>query len=115
MKMKLTVLLAGMLAAFGASAQSDRYFQEMGDYSGIRAREARMLTGAPTSFAEYRTSYWQARDKMRRAARGEYGPPRAYARPARIVAPPPVYVAPPPQQEPALEVQEAETFPIEVH
>ena len=116
MKMKLSVLLAGMLAAFGASAQADRVFQDMGDSAGIRAREARMLTGAPSSYAEYRTSYWQARDRMRRAARGEYGPPRAYARPARIYAPAaaPVY-APPPQPEQALQVEEAETFPIEEH
>ena len=110
MKIRISVLLAAMLATFGVSAQqADHAFQDMGEEAGIRAREARMLTGAPTSYAEYRTSYWQARDKMRRAARGDYIAPRA-ANKVRAYSPPP---PPPPPREQALEVQEAETFPFE--
>lgn len=46
--------------------------------SGLKARELRMLAGAPTSYAEYRTSYRLARDKLRRAAyyEADVAPPR---------------------------------------
>ena len=50
--------------------------------SGLKARELRMLAGAPSSYAEYRTSYRLARDKLRRAAyyEADVAPPRRAVR-----------------------------------
>lgn len=106
MRTKSLALLVGMLATFGASAQADRAFEDMDAEAGIRDREARMLMGAASSFAEYRTSYWRARDKLWRAARDDgYVAPRAVRKATRK----PVPVAPPA----AVEEPVAETFPFE--
>ena len=60
----LALLLAGSGAAF-ADVQAIR---DEAEINGLSEREMRMLSGAPSSYANYRTSYWQARDKLRRQA-----------------------------------------------
>ena len=58
--MLLAVSLSG--AAFAASANS---IERIASETGLREREVRMLAGAPSAFAEYRTSY---RNLQRKAA-----------------------------------------------
>lgn len=58
-------------------AAADEYAVEReADASGLTKRELRMLAGAPSTYAEYRTSYRIARDKLRRQAYGDVAPPR---------------------------------------
>jgi hypothetical protein len=58
-------------------ALADEYAVEQeAEASGLTKRELRMLAGAPSTYAEYRTSYRIARDKLRREAYAEVAPVR---------------------------------------
>jgi hypothetical protein len=64
MKLSLVALLVALVpAAAIAAPQGD--LGSLAAQSGLRERDLRMLAGAPTAFAEYRTSY---RELSRRAA-----------------------------------------------
>ncbi|HVF35603.1 MAG TPA: hypothetical protein VND91_09815 [Candidatus Saccharimonadia bacterium] len=72
-----------LLCLSPALATADEYAVEReAAASGLKPRELRMLAGAPSTYAEYRTSYRLARDKLRRAAYEDYDvpPPRRRAR-----------------------------------
>ena len=90
-----------LLAFVPALAAADEYAVEReAEASGITKRELRMLAGAPTTYAEYRTSYNRARDKVRREA--YYG-----ERPRHVREPEPVYY---PSEAPPRD--EAETYAL---
>src|SRR5688572_18472771 len=58
-------------------ALADEYAVEReAEASGLTKRELRMLAGAPSTYAEYRTSYRTARDKLRRETYAEVAPVR---------------------------------------
>ena len=72
-----------LLCLAPALAGADEYAVEReAAASGLKPRELRMLAGAPSTYAEYRTSYRLARDKLRRAAYYEedVAPPRRVIR-----------------------------------
>jgi hypothetical protein len=93
-----------LLAFAPAVAAADEYAVEReAEASGITKRELRMLAGAPATYAEYRTSYNRARDKVRREA--YYG---EQPRRVRVVREPePVYY---PSEAPPRD--EAETYAL---
>jgi hypothetical protein len=66
--MKIRCMLALGLVSFAgaASAGSDDDIRAMAVDAGLTDREMRMIMGAPSSYAEYRTSYASARAKLRR-------------------------------------------------
>lgn len=66
--MKVRCMLALGLVTFAgaASAGSDEDIRAMAIDAGLTDREMRMIMGAPSSYAEYRTSYASARAKLRR-------------------------------------------------
>ena len=73
----MTRLAIALLALLPAVAAADEYAVEReAEASGVSKRELRMLAGAPTTYAEYRTSYNRARDKVRREAYYEERPRR---------------------------------------
>jgi hypothetical protein len=73
MKLNALFLAVGLAAAGTASAaDADVEIEDIRAETGLREREVRMMIGAPSSYAEYRTSYRQARDRMARAARYAY-------------------------------------------
>lgn len=87
-----------LLAFLPAVAAADEYAVEReAEASGVSKRELRMLAGAPTTYAEYRTSYNRARDKVRREAYYEERPRRVRVE----QAPAPAYPASeaPPREE----------------
>ena len=93
-----------LLAFLPAVASADEYAVEReAEASGVTKRELRMLAGAPTTYAEYRTSYNRARDKVRREA--YYGERPRYVRVVR--EPEPAYYE---SEAPARE--EAETYAL---
>ena len=69
--MKLRYLLGAALFALagGASAQG-LDIATLAKQSDLSERQVRMVLGAPTAFAEYRTTYKDSRDKLRRAVGG---------------------------------------------
>ena len=74
--MKRTLIALACLVPFAAAA--DEYAVEReAEASGLTKRELRMIAGAPSSYAEYRTSYRMARDRLRREAYADTGPLRA--------------------------------------
>lgn len=46
-----------------ALADTTASVEEVAEDAGLRAREVQMLAGAPSAFAEYRTSYFRVRDQ----------------------------------------------------
>jgi hypothetical protein len=66
MKIRMVAAMVGALLAVPAFAGGDRALEQAAEENDLSVREMRMLAGAPTSYASYRTSYLQARDKMRR-------------------------------------------------
>jgi hypothetical protein len=66
MKIRTPLTLVALSLAVSAYAGSDDALQAAADDNGLSLREMRMLAGAPSTHASYRTSYWQARDKLRR-------------------------------------------------
>lgn len=73
----MTRIALALLCLVPVLAAADEYAVEReADASGLTKRELRMLAGAPSTYAEYRTSYRIARDKLRRAAYGDVAPPR---------------------------------------
>jgi hypothetical protein len=65
MKMQLLVALA---LGFGSAAASAAELLDLGDVaqrSGLTVRQVRMVLGAPTSFAEYRTSFRTSEHKVK--------------------------------------------------
>jgi hypothetical protein len=80
MRLKLALLLS--LAPLGAASadSSSADLGALGADAGVSEKDMRMLMGAPTSYANYRTSYGQARWKLHklevaeREAAGEIGP-----------------------------------------
>ena len=71
MNRKLLVLAAAaaLLAAGAASARSPD-LAALAAQSGLTERQVRMVLGAPVSFAEYRSSHRDSRDRLRRAVGG---------------------------------------------
>jgi hypothetical protein len=67
MNRKIVAVLAAVLLAGGANAGERVDIEALAQQSGLTARQVRMVLGAPTAFAEYRTSYRQAREKLRAA------------------------------------------------
>jgi hypothetical protein len=81
-----SMLLVGLLALSSvATASSESDLQDLARDAGLTDREMRMLMGASSGYAEYRTSYAQIRAKLRRAEAAMYrdeelappSPPRA--------------------------------------
>ena len=73
--MRRTLIVLACLVPFAAAA--DEYAVEReAEASGLTKRELRMLAGAPSTYAEYRTSYRMARDKLRRESYAEVAPVR---------------------------------------
>jgi len=64
---QLIAALALVLGS-GAAVADTQAIRDEAEINGLSEREMRMLSGAPSSYANYRTSYWQARDKLRRQA-----------------------------------------------
>ncbi len=79
--MKRIALVAGLALVPMLAFADESAVEEEAEAQGLTKREMRMLSGAPTSYAEYRTSYRLARDKMRRAAYAD-PPPRRMRREA---------------------------------
>ena len=78
MKARLIAALALTLASASALADSRLDVQDVAQRAGLTTREVRMVLGAPTSFAEMRTSYDRSYAAVRRALGGE--DPRALAK-----------------------------------
>ncbi|MCE3004832.1 MAG: hypothetical protein LW860_19380 [Xanthomonadaceae bacterium] len=57
MNLRLPALLFALCAAGAATAGPAHGVRELAAEAGLREREVRMLAGAPSAFAEYRTSY----------------------------------------------------------
>jgi hypothetical protein len=68
MKKLPMIALIALAVAGPALAGSSRALDELAEQSGLRERELRMLAGAPSAFAEYRTSYRELARKAK--ARG---------------------------------------------
>ena len=100
----MTRFAIALLAFLPMAVSADEYAVEReAEASGVTKRELRMLAGAPTTYAEYRTSYNRARDKVRREAYYEERPRRA-----RVVREPePVYF-----ESEAPPREEAETYAL---
>lgn len=63
------LLLAPCLLLVASAAHADtQALRDEAEINGLTEREQRMISGAPTTYANYRTSYWQVRDKLRRQA-----------------------------------------------
>ena len=59
--------LALLLLAGAASAGGPVDVQALADEAGLSTRQVRMVLGARVAFAEYRTSYRDSEQKLRRA------------------------------------------------
>lgn len=69
--MKLRYLFgAAILAAAGGASAQDLDIATLAKQSDLTERQVRMVLGAPTAFSEYRTTYRDSRDKLRRAVGG---------------------------------------------
>ena len=100
----MTRLAIALLVLLPVGVHADEYAVEReAEASGVTKRELRMLAGAPTTYAEYRTSYNRARDKVRREA--YYG---EQPRRVRVVREPEPYY---PESE-APPREEAETYAL---
>ena len=53
-----------MLAACGAAAARGYDVTDLADRTGLTERQVRMVLGAPSVYAEYRTSYWIAEHRV---------------------------------------------------
>ena len=72
---RAALLVAGLVGIPQFAAAADEYAVEReAEASGLTKRELRMIAGAPSSYAEYRTSYRMARDRLRREAYADTGP-----------------------------------------
>ena len=69
--MKLAFVLAAALVVgcTGAQAQ-DLDLSSLARQASLSERQVRMVLGAPVAFAEYRSSYRDSRDRLRRAVGG---------------------------------------------
>ena len=103
--MKIRCMLAAGLVLFSGSAlaASDDDIRAMAIDAGLTPREMRMIMGAPSSYAEYRTSYASARAKLRRLYAMDQTPMPEERVERRQPA------APASEREPAIE---AETFEL---
>lgn len=69
--MKLrNVFGAAILAAAGGASAQDLDIATLAKQSDLTERQVRMVLGAPTAFSEYRTTFRDSRDKLRRAVGG---------------------------------------------
>src|SRR5688572_20340701 len=66
--MKRTLLATALFLTSGLAAADNWAIREEAEINGLTEREQRMISGAPSTYANYRTSYWQVRDKLRRQA-----------------------------------------------
>jgi hypothetical protein len=57
MALRSLAFLTALAAAGAASAGPGASIERLAGETGLREREVRMLAGAPSAFAEYRTSY----------------------------------------------------------
>jgi hypothetical protein len=65
MKTQCLTFAALMGLAAGASATDSLDLQQIADQTGLSVRQVRMVLGAPTAFAEYRTSYAGAAQRVK--------------------------------------------------
>lgn len=68
-KILLIAAVSALLAAGAAAARSPD-IGALAEQSGLTERQVRMVLGAPVAFAEYRSSYRDSRDRLRRAVGG---------------------------------------------
>jgi hypothetical protein len=64
MNRKIVAAFAALLLSGTVSAGERVDIDALAEQSGLSARQVRMVLGAPTAFAEYRTSYKVARDRL---------------------------------------------------
>jgi len=120
----LTILLLSALPTM-ASADSSSDLAALGADAGVSEKDMRMLLGAPTSYANYRTAYGQARWKLHRLevaereAAGQNGPvlrakhgSRHHRRYAAMSEPTPARAPAKPQEALRPEPPPAETIPL---
>ena len=69
MKFRLALAAALLLGSAGLQAQ-ELDIEALAGQSGLSERQVRMVLGAPVAFAEYRSSYRDSRDRLRRAVGG---------------------------------------------
>ncbi len=70
MKLRFVLATAALMCA-GAGAQAQELdIAALAEQAQISERQVRMVLGAPVAFAEYRSSYRDSRDKLRRAVGG---------------------------------------------
>ena len=69
--MKLRHLFgAAVLAAAGGASAQELDIATLAKQSDLTERQVRMVLGAPTAFSEYRTTFRDSRDRLRRAVGG---------------------------------------------
>jgi len=70
--MKLRMLFAATAAVLCSASLQARELDigALAQQSGLSERQVRMVLGAPVAYSEYRTSFRDSRDKLRRAVGG---------------------------------------------
>lgn len=66
MSLRIATVLLALAAAGGAAAAGPAELSRIAGEAGLREREVRMLAGAPSAFAEYRTSYGRLSEQVSR-------------------------------------------------
>jgi hypothetical protein len=68
MKIRIAAALGAGLLALGGSASANDTIADIAGQAGLSERQVRMAIGAPSAWAEYRTSYLRTKSALR--ARG---------------------------------------------
>lgn len=68
--MKIKAIVLALAATIAAPAYAGDMARQLADETGLTPREVRMLLGARTPYAEYKSSYYQA-ERQFKAALGE--------------------------------------------
>ena len=73
MNVKRTILAAALMTLAGSAAARTVDVSALAEQTGLTERQVRMVLGAPSSYAEYRTSYFIAEQRVMAAlGTGDY-------------------------------------------